>query len=263
MRHRLTQLLALGAVALMAAVAGPSARAGFDIQFFSDAALTSLVYEIDDDGPGDSNTPAPGFIGVTTPGDLTALNQAVNSAGINLVFSALSATSNAANPPLNDIANLTINGTVGGDGTLYILTSATDYTFPAGPTNYIVNSSASHTFTDVAAGTSPTFTSYFNQSNTPNVTETATGTLVFAPLPGTSSMALTAPPLLISGSPVYGLSNVTRIQLASAGTTSSDQFTGTTTVASSVPEPGSLALLFIGGSALVARRVRRRNTTQA
>jgi len=257
MRHRLTQLLALGVVALTAAVASPSARAEFDVRFFSDAALTNLLYEIIDDNPGDSSTPLPGVIGVTTPGDLNALNAAVSATGLS--FTSLSATSNALSPPANDIANLTLNGTVGGTGTLYILTSATDYTFPAGP-NYIVNSSASHTFTDVAAGTSPTFTSFFNQSNTANATETSTGVLVFAPLPGTSSMGMTAAPLLVAGSPLYGLSNVTRIQLNSVGSTSSDQFTGTTTVARSVPEPGSLALIFIGGSALVARQVRRRKS---
>lgn len=257
MVRNMRRLLIAGVLAV--AAFAPSARADFDIQIFSDAALTNMLYSIDDDGPGDSSTPVAGVIGTSLTGDLAALNAAV--AGTGLQFSNLSATSNAGSPPLNNIATLSVNGEVSrlagapAIAELYILVSANDYNFPAGPT-YLVSSSASHTFTGVGAGTSPSFISYFNDSNTLNATETATALLVFAPAPGNSSQALTAPNLLTVGSPAYGLTNVTRIRLV-GGDGASDLFTGATTVRM-VPEPGSLALIALGGSALLFGHLRRR-----
>ena len=248
----------IGLTALVAAVAlgGSSARADFDIQFFSDATLTTLLYEIDDDGPGDSNLNL-GQIGTSQTADLAALNGAIGSTGLS--FSSLSATSNASFPPLNNIANMTVNGEASvldgfTSGEIYILISSNDFSFPVG-SPYTVVSSASHTFTSVDAGTNPTFKSWFNDSNTLNATETGTGLLVFAPPAGDSSVGLTAPPLVTSGSPAYGLSSVTGIRLS--GTSAIDGFTGTTTVRS-VPEPGSLALVALGGSGLLFGYLRRR-----
>jgi len=256
MVKNMRRLLIVGVLAVLAFA--PSARADFNIQIFTDAALTNQIYGIDDDGPGDSSTPLTGVIGTSVTSDLAALNAAVSATGLE--FSNLSATSNASSPPASNIATLTINGEVrrlaGAPAVaeLYILVSANDYNFPAGP-SYQVSSNASHVFTNVAAGTSPSFQSYFNDSNTLNARETATGLLVFAPLPGNSSQALTAPTLVAPGSAPYSLTNVTRIRLTGAAN-ASDLFNGATTVA--VPEPSSLALSFLGGSALLFGRFRRR-----
>lgn len=257
---RMTKRLFAGlGAAVLAVLMSSGARADFgtfNVQIYSDAALTSLLYTIDDDGAGDSNL-NPNLIGTSAAADLAALNAAVVATGIQ--FDSLDATSNAGSPPLDDVAVMTVvgNALVGSgftSGELYILVSAIDFSFPAGPT-YGVTSSASHTFTSVEAGTSPSFVSYFNDSNTLNATETATGLLVFAPPVGTSSEGLTAPELVTAGSAPYGLSSVTRIRLV--GATASDLFTGTTTVRA-IPEPGSLALVALGGSGLLFGYLRRR-----
>lgn len=250
----------LGA-AVLAVLMSSGARADFgtfDIQIFSDAALTNLIYQIDDDGGGDSNTTA-NQIGTSVVGDLAALNGAIAATGIQ--FSNLAATSNAGSPPLDNVAKLTVNGeafvgTGFGSGELYILVSAIDFNFPAGPL-YGVNSSASHTFTTVGAApaTSPSFISYFNDNNTLNATQVPTALLVFAPPAGTSSTGQTAPELVTAGTNPYGLTNVTRIRLS--GTGAIDGFTGTTTVRA-IPEPGSLALVALGGSGLLFGYLRRR-----
>lgn len=258
MVRSMSRLLIMGALAAFAFA--PSARADFNIQIFDNPALAGLpLYSIDDDGPGDSSNPLTGVIGTSLTSDLAALNAAISATG--LVFSNLSATSNASSPPLNNVASLTVNGEVSrlaGAPTvaeLYILVSANDYNFPVGPT-YAVSSNASHTFTQVGVGTSPYFISYFNDSNTINATETATALLVFAPPAGNSAAALTAPDLITAGSVPYGLTNVTRIRIL-GGTGASDLFNGATTVRA-VPEPGSLALIALGGSALLFGHLRRR-----
>jgi hypothetical protein len=258
MLRRTPRFIALvGLMALAFGGVATTARADFDILIFSDATLTTLLYSIDDNGPGDSNLNL-GQIGTSATGDLGSLNAAVAATGLE--FDDLSATSNAGSPPLDNIANLTVGGKVhqlagfAGPNDLWILVSANDYSFPAGPT-YVVGSSASHTFTTVGLGTAPDFTSYFNGSNTLNATETATATLVFAPPAGTSSDGQTAADLITAGTTNFGLSNLTHIHLV--GATASDQFQGTTTVRS-IPEPGSLALLALGGSGLFFGYVRRR-----
>jgi len=246
---------------MLAVLMSSGARADFgtfDVQIFSDAALTNLLYTIDDDGAGDSNF-NPNQIGTSLTADLAALNTAIASTGIQ--FSNLSAASNAGSPPLNNTALLSVNGEalVGSgftSGELYILVSAIDYNFPAGPA-YNVISGASHTFigVDGAPATSPAFTSYFNDSNTLNATETATGTLVFAPPSGASATGQLAPVLGVTGDTPYGLSNVTRIRLS--GANARDLFSGGTAVRA-VPEPGSMALIALGGTTLLFAHLRRR-----
>jgi len=251
---------ALVGLSLVVGGAASRAHAGFDIQIFSDAALTTQLYEIQDNGPGDSDNQLTSIQVTNNPSgaDLDALNAAVSATG--LAFSSLSATTNNDTP--GAVATLNVNGQVqrlaGAPATaqLYVLVSANDYNFPVA-TAYSVGSSASHTFTNVGAGTSPTFTSWYNANNVLNARQTATTTLVFAPPAGTSSQGLTSPDLLVSpATRPYSLTNVTGIRLT--GTTdATDQFTGSTTVRA-VPEPGSLALILLGGSALGALQIRRR-----
>jgi len=248
-------------VALLLLALVPAARADFDVQFFTDAALTNKIYQINDQGLGDSDFNL-GQISANTFSDLVLLNSNVASTGIR--FSSLAAATDA--PLAGDVARLLVGGaaqlTPGSTvGDLYILVSADDYFAPAGP--YRIGSSASHTFTDIASGTAPTFQSFFNDNNVLNGRLTPTGLLSFAPPNGDKSLADDAPFLLAPGSVPYSLSNVTHLHLTGDGLTAVDQFLGSTTVRA-VPEPGSLALLGLGGSALALlqrRRQRRRLAT--
>lgn len=242
----LTKRLVAGlGAAVLATLMSSGARAGFEINIYSDSGLTTLLSTVIDNGLGDSN-PLVGQI-VVSGIDLTNLNSDVSPTGV--AFSALNATSNAAAPVTTGV--LTIGGTITGSGTLFVSTSATDYSIPAGP-SYSVTSSFSGTFTTVGVGTTESFTSYFNDSNAQGATTSATGTLLFANS-GTGSYSGTAPPLIVAGSPPYSLTNVAGLTIF-GGTVG---FNGTTTVRA-VPEPGSIALLVLGGSVLVAHRMRRR-----
>jgi len=221
------------------------ARADFEINVYADPGLTVLLSTVIDNGLGDSN---PNVGQITVSGaDLTNLNSDVSATGVS--FSLLGATSNASTPTA--IGELTVGGTITGLGSVYVATSATDYTVPAGPT-YAVLSSFSGTFTNVGVGTTENFTSYFNDSNVQGATDTATGTLIFANS-GTGSYSGSAPTLNVPGSPPYSLTNVAGLTIFN-GTLG---FNGTTTVRA-IPEPGSVALLLLGGSALFANRIRRR-----
>lgn len=253
MKRMFRGIMVLGLAALAMT---SSARAEFNVLFFSEDPVANPgavpLYTIDDDGPGDSSTPIAGVIGVSAPGDLSALNSAVSGTG--LTFQGLTATTNAGSPPATGIAELLTSAELSGTGTIYILTSANDYNFPVtGP--YLLDSTSSDTFTNVNAGTTTAFTSFFNDSNTLNGTETASSALVFAPPEGTTSQAGTAPSTVVFGDTPYGLTSVKRITL----TGGSVGFNGATTIRT-VPEPGSIALVLLGGSALLAGSLRRRKT---
>jgi len=253
MRHRIGHMLALGVVAVLAGIAAPSARADFHVDFFIGGAL---IYTVHDDPPvpGEDDNPATGVIGLSSTG-LGALNAALAGAGSALQFNSFGATANFATP--TDFANLTINGETQGTGTVTIDTSASDYTFPVGPDKFM-DSSGSNTYTNAVAGASNgDFTSYFNPT-TQTGRETASGTLFFASSSQTTvnSQSGNAPTLFLPGAPdLFSLENVMNLTAVGDANTKIG-FTGTTTVR--VPEPGSMALLILGGSALAARRIRRR-----
>jgi len=246
LRSAIRFLAGVGLMGLMMGGLATQARADFEINIYADPGLTVLLSTVIDNGLNDTN-PLTGRITVAGA-DLASVNSDISATGV--AFAGLNATSNASLPLLNGV--LTIGGTVTGTGSVYIATSATDYTVPPGP-SYQVLSSFSGTFTNVGVGTTENFTSYFNDSNAQQGTTSATGTLVFASS-GTGSYSGDAPPLLVSGSPPYSLTNVTGLTIFS---TTALGFNGTTVVRS-VPEPGSIALLLLGGSALFANRMRRR-----
>lgn len=252
MRHRIRHMFALGAVAAMATLAAPSARADFEINIFSGS---TLIFQAIDNVVEDDDSTV-GEIGLSGAA-LSDLNSALLGAGLLLRFNNLSATSNSGTSL--PFANLTVNGQVAGTGGITIDVSANDYTSPS-VSPVLVDSSSSMTFTS-AAGSTGDFTSYYNPNDMQNSRTSATGTLFFATLsPGVDSPKgiLVGPDPLIINSPTnpFALENVTNLNL-NGDLRTKIGFSGTTLVRP-VPEPTSMALLLFGGSALAVRAVRRR-----
>jgi len=248
MKHPLRHWLA-AAFALATLTVAQSARAEFDIVITSGGNSVATIF---DEGPGDSNTGTINNISVSGA-DLVSLNQALQTVAPGLTFTSLGATNNSDLVTPNGIATLDVTGRIEGTGTVEILVSANGFQFPTGDPKFLV-SSASDTFGTAGTATR-NFTSYFNQSNVLNDRQVGTDTLVFAPSPGNFSTSGTAPTITLTGTTEpYSLTNFTVITLSGSGTPS-DQFTGKTTVA--VPEPTSMALLLVGGSALAFRSRRR------
>jgi len=243
----------LGAVG-MAALMSSGARADFQIDIFADAGLTIQLDSIVDNGAGDSN-PLVGEITVSGA-DLATLNGNVGVTGVS--FSSLDGTSNATNP--GPLASLTVGGRIAGFGSIFILSTANDYSFPGGP-NYSMDSTASGTYTNIVSG-AVEFTSYFNDSNLLDATEQASPTLIFPGLTGTDSYASAAHNTAVTGTPLYSLTNLTALTVDAADPqTQNLAFNGGTTVRS-IPEPGSVALMLIGAMGLVAGGLRRRKTAR-
>jgi len=250
MKHPLRKLLA-ATFAIATLTVAQSARAAFDIQIFAGPGNV-LVDTIVDNTPGDSNIATLNNISVSGD-DLTDLNAALQAVAPGLTFTSLGATNNSATVTPTGTATLDVTGRVEGTGSVQILVSATGFQNPTGSPKFLV-SSASDTFGTAGTATR-NFTSFYNQNNTLNAKQVGSATLVFAPSPGNFSTSGTAPTLAIPNATTpFGLTNTTVITLSGTGTPS-DQFTGKTTVA--VPEPTSMALLLVGGSALAFRSRRR------
>jgi len=252
MKHPLRRLL-VASLAIAALTVAGSARADFDILITSGGQSVATII---DGGPGDSNGGLANNISVSGQ-DLADLNQALQTIAPGLSFTSLGATNNSADIDPSGTASLTVTGAVAGVGSVEILVSANGFLFPTGDPKTI-SSSASDTFGTL--GGTRDFTSYYNPSNGLNDRIFGTQVLMFAPSPGQFSTSGTASPLVLSGTAVpYSLSNYTTITLT--GTGASDQFTGLTTVSANVPEPTSMALVLIGGSALAFRNRRRFKAT--
>lgn len=247
MKHPLRRLLA-ATFAIATLTVAQSARADFDIVITSGGQSVATIL---DEGPGDTNTGTANNISISGQ-DLKDLNQALQAISPGLTITSLGATNNSDQTDPNGIATLDVTGRVEGVGSVEILVSANGFTFPTGDPKFLT-SSASDTFSTTGSANRE-FTSFFNQNNGLNERQVGSQVLMFAPSPGNFSTSGTAPTLILNGASLpYGLSNYTTITLSGSG--ASDQFTGKTTV--NVPEPTSMALLLVGGSALAFRSRRR------
>jgi hypothetical protein len=208
----------------------------------------------------------------STPDNVTintvALNAQLITDGSALQFSALGATSN--NPGAAN-AVLTQTGTAfttGAAVSFTLLTEQTQYTSPVGSMG-TMTSSASNTYTNATVGDNQTFQSWFDQTNTPAKTTPSPilGPAGFTYLGITnpqSDSATATPTALANVIAPYALLNQTNVSLAASTTLATDQFQGSTTVvASSIPEPTSLALLGIGMTGFLALRRLLKRTSAA
>jgi len=203
--------------------------------------------------------PAVGVIDVNTG----LLNLSLN----NYNFTNLGATSNA--PGSGPGGSLTEGGTAvlvaGGGGSVTVMSSDIDYNLPSGSSLGTLNTSSSSTFTHTTAGNTQTFTSWFNPPvaaindkdiPSPTITNTSNGVD-----PNSQSSPTLSTPIPLATP--YGLTNSATITLT-GGTLGApqDTFGGSTTVTASViPEPASMALMFLALPVIVGA-IRRRKAAQ-
>ena len=184
--------------------------------------------------------------------DVGALNAFLTGSGFSFV--SLGGFDNAASAGPD--AQLFQNGgvtrsTTEGNGTITIIATETSFNAPLGA-GRTLTSSAADTFGGVfGAGDSRTFQSTFTDGNGATSTPLQTFPASFS-----SSGSVLTP--IATGATAFGLQSTTVIHLGSV--TGTDQFSGTTTVRA-VPEPGSLALILLGGTALAIRSRRKRLAT--
>jgi len=218
----------------MLVMASGQARAGtLEIMITSGA----TTFDILDQGPLDTN-PAPNAIQVLGSG-LVFPDFTVNT------LSALTNNPGAANPTG---AFLTVTGDItrttgGGASTITISVTDEDYTLPTGTKT--LTSNASSTFTNVTAGDTHSFTSWYNPSNTAFAKDVSSGTITYT---GTGPQTQTnshSPLIVPAGSQLtYGLTNDTVLTMAGSTAGAEMGFSGTTTVlGTAVPEPASLAIM--------------------
>jgi hypothetical protein len=251
------RLLALGVLACGIAAAQP-ARASFVVNVTESGGPTIPIV---DNGPLDTDTVTPGVINVNTG--------ALNSLLVNYSFTTLGISSNRpTGTPLSDTpAFLTQTGSVGrlptaGSSSLTITAYDTSFLFPASNPKQMTTA-ASDTFLFTSAGSSRTFQSSFDPTNSdPPGAGVSSPLLAFVPPVGTGPFGTSNPGVTtaLGTQPTpFGISNTTVITLApgSPGVNPSDQFTGSTTV-TAVPEPASALLLLAGAGGLAIRRRRRR-----
>jgi hypothetical protein len=239
---------------LFSAFAAGEARAGILQISISEGAT---LYVILDEGPLDTL--------VAPPPDNINKIQALSAA---LVFPdykivGLNATTN--NPGVSDPtvgANLVVGGEVqkltgGAAPPLIITVTDTDYSLPGAPRN--MSSISSTQFTGASAGDTKTFQSWYNPTNGPYdmvIPQSALPQSYSSTGVALNGLTLTSGQLGVPFAALYGLTNETVITMTGAG---GDLVFGGSTLITSIPEPGSIALLAsaLPLLALAARRKRR------
>jgi len=167
---------------------------------------------------------------------------------INYRFAALGANSNSPGNTADGFLsqNATVQLRLGRTGDVTVIASDNSYNFPNGLTR-TMNSSASSTYTNATAGNKEVFTSWFNPNSTvgakqiasldvTNTSSAANPNSQSGDAPPTTPLPLTNP---------YGLTNQMVITLTggSAGGLAQNQYSGSTAVTASIPEPASMTLM--------------------
>ena len=246
-----TPFFATAAAALaLCATSGAQSQLSFTLQG------TGGPISVIDNVVFDTN-PALGLIGLDVPG--------ISPFFPDFQIASLTATDNRATGGPNDPASLIVTGMVQRvqglqPASLTIMVSDTGFLFPAGNPK-TMTTAASDTFTNTGPGSSATFQSYFDFTNTPFGTAIPSPLLAFVPPVGAGPFTLTNPGVAtpLGAQPVpYSLTNITVLTLVGGETI---QYSGSTVISASpqvVPEPGTYAMLggmlIPGGLYLLRRR---------
>jgi hypothetical protein len=226
-KHR-TVFLALGLAALMS-ISASEARAG-------NVTLT-LTWAGSNTGPIDF-TSAFAQVGSSADSltiDTGILNAFLAATGSNLMFSSLSADSNNPGDPsgavLRDTGNVIISG-VGGDSSISIVATQTDFMSPSGSGTLTQASSANFTGTTTST-----------QASSVALDATSTSVPTFTGAGGFAMQSVAA----TGNSAGYTLTVISDITLAGSPNSTSDQFTNRATFfGTAVPEPASFVTTLTG-----------------
>ena len=239
-------LAGLGAAALTLTGISP-ARADYSIEVISGSFDSGLINA---NSPfAAQNNSSAHLVSV----DVGALNAAMDIAGTGFHFTVLGGSSNVGDLGSETEANLLQNGTAqrissAGTGFITIIARENGFVAPLG-TPKTLTSAAADTFANFKdVNDNRTFSSSYIDANH----TVTTPLLTFAASINSSGNVTTAPFAAVDN---FSLSNTTVVTLADA--VPNDQFSGATFVRS-VPEPGSLALMGLGGVAMAIRYRRRR-----
>ena len=241
-------LAGLGAAALILTGISP-ARADYSIEVISGSFDSGLITF---GSPFALSNSSAHLVSV----DVGALNTAMDLAGVGgtgFHFTVLGGSSNVGELGSESEADLLQNGTAqrisaAGTGFITIIARENGFVAPVG-TPKTLTSAAADTFANFKdVNDNRTFSSSYIDANH----TVTTPLLTFAASLNSSGNVTTAPFAAVDN---FTLTSTTVVTMADA--VPNDQFSGTTFVRS-VPEPGSLALMGLGGVALAIRHRRRR-----
>jgi hypothetical protein len=199
--------------------------------------------------------------------ELDTLNADLAFLGADFEFNALAGTTTSpdGNPGTLTVTSK-ITSLLATTDTVDVLATSTDYDPGGLNTPVIMNSSNSDTYTLAPIVTNNTaFTSWFNPGNAEFAQEQVSPVVALASAnPNSDSQSANAAhtPILGVQGALYGLTNLTTINIDATGAGTVIGTNGTTVVIAAVPEPASLALvaglLPLGAIVLVRRRTTRR-----
>lgn len=253
---RPTSLILGAAFGLLSlALMGSEARAGI-LQITISEGATS--YTILDEGPLDTL--------IAPPPDNVNKIQALAAALVFPDYKIVGLNASTNNPGDANSANLIVGGEVqkltsGSAPALIITVTDTDYNAPANPR--LMQSITSSQFTGEPSGTK-TFQSWYNPTNNPYdkvIPQSALPQSYTSTGPTLNGLVQTSGELPVPPSPLYGLTNETRITMGTAG--GDLVFGGSTLVTSAIPEPASMSLMALGLPVAIWGWMRRRRASHA